>query len=288
MPTRITRDDSLPVDGDSAFSGKADEDTEEGISRLESAPQVFGLTFADTVSTAELHCLSDPAVSKVETWEAWLTAMQTGSALFAAATAPAGTTVSCRIGGKVRSIPATGPQHFTDAGNWLTAFWLAITCRDQARMTELSRVSISLLRESGAVYDEYIYHWVDSLQTYWAEGPGLGERLVHAVNGTDPDEAGIAGRELVLKILYPPLNMFFRFVERDVAAFNEALVQALQLHKDYWAADEERAETTASAVALGPLAVACLAYDAGIPIDVESDYLPRHVLVRSWVGEFET
>ncbi|MGW2927959.1 hypothetical protein ACWC8S_24015, partial [Streptomyces fungicidicus] len=30
------------------------------------------------------------------------------------------------------------------------------------------------LRASGAVFEEYIYHWVDALQTYWLERPGLG------------------------------------------------------------------------------------------------------------------
>ncbi|MEU3510314.1 Imm49 family immunity protein [Streptomyces longwoodensis] len=47
------------------------------------------------------------------------------------------------------------------------------------------------------------------------------------------------------------------------------------------------AEDPSGAVALGPLALACLAHDGGIPIDVESDYLPKHLLQRGWLGEFE-
>ncbi|MGW7314285.1 Imm49 family immunity protein [Streptomyces sp. NPDC054854] len=35
------------------------------------------------------------------------------------------------------------------------------------------------------------------------------------------------------------------------------------------------------------LVIACLAYDGGIPVRVESAYLPEHLLRRSWVGEFE-
>jgi hypothetical protein len=31
-----------------------------------------------------------------------------------------------------------------------------------------------------------------------------------------------------------------------------------------------------------------MAFDAGIPVDVESEYLPRHLLRRTWVGEFLT
>ncbi|MER0240816.1 immunity 49 family protein [Streptomyces sp. HSW2009] len=264
-----------------------EEEAADEIKTLERSTRTFGLTFSSLESRAHLHLLSDPDAERVETWEAWMQAAQVGSALFAAATAAPGTTVSCRVAEEMRTIPATGPQHFTDAGNWLAAFWMAITCRDQPRMDQLCQVPISLLRKSGATYDEYIYDWVDSLQTYWTERPGLSEKFVRASKGADPDDAPIAGRELMLRLLYPPLNLFYRFLERDHAGFNAALVQALQLHKAYWTANEERMETTADAVALGPLAIACLAYDAGFPIDVESEYLPSCILDRSWVGEFD-
>lgn len=41
-------------------------------------------------------------------------------------------------------------------------------------------------------------------------------------------------------------------------------------------------------MALGPLAMACLAYDAGFPIEIESEYLPKALVERAWVGEFDT
>ncbi|MFY4723437.1 immunity 49 family protein [Streptomyces sp. LaBMicrA B280] len=66
------------------------------------------------------------------------------------------------------------------------------------------------------------------------------------------------------------------------------LVEALELHQQHWTADEERAEDPEGRLALGPLAIACLAYDGGIPIEVESDYLPQHLLQRGRLGEFLT
>ncbi len=41
-------------------------------------------------------------------------------------------------------------------------------------------------------------------------------------------------------------------------------------------------------VALDLLAIACLAYDAGFPIDIESEYLPTALLEYAWVGEIDT
>lgn len=39
--------------------------------------------------------------------------------------------------------------------------------------------------------------------------------------------------------------------------------------------------------ALGPLAIACMARDAGMPIEVQSEYLPKELLEFGWVGEVD-
>lgn len=290
MPMRIARPPAEIGHPDpSALQAEFVEETTKDVERLEQSPSGFGLVFSNALHTAKTQCSLDPTADKLETWESWVMAMQVGSALFASATAPEGSTVECVIAHKVRSIPAVGITHFVDAGTWLDAFWLAVICRDQARMTQLCQVPIETLRASGAVFEEYIYDWIDALQTYWLERPGLGEKLVAAFDKTDPDQLRFVDRELMLKILYPPINMFYRFISRNPDKFNEALVQAVQLHKEYWTADvEERKESGDGDVALAPLALACLAYDAGRPIEVESEYLPRHLLQHDWLGEFPT
>ncbi|GAA2276086.1 immunity 49 family protein [Streptomyces atrovirens] len=289
MPTRVSRPaQEIGHPNPDELRQELNDDTLEDIKQLEGWPQGFGMTFSSALHTAKLQCSLDPTADKLETWEAWVAAMQVGSALFASATAPEGSTVECMIGHEVRTIPAVGITHFVDAGTWLEAFWLAIVCRDQARMTQLCEVPIETLRASGAVFEEYIYHWVDALQTYWLERPGLGEKLVAAFDGTDPDRLRFMDREMMLKVLYPPINLFYRFVSRDADKFNEALVQALELHKEYWTASEERQETGDGDVPLAILALACLAHDAGLPVEVESEYLPENLLKRSWLGEFPT
>jgi hypothetical protein len=195
--------------------------------------------------------------------------------------------VQCRIADKDRTLRATGHQRYADPGAWLTAFYLAVICREKDRMTALCQVPVSLLRESDAPYDEYVYAWVDTLQTYWLGGSGLGGKLVAAVDGTDPAVITIADQDLMAKILYPPLELFHRFVRQDHDGFNRELGEALQRHRDYWI-EEDRAIRASGLVALAPLAMACFAYDAGFPIEVESEYLPATLLGRNWCGEFLT
>jgi hypothetical protein len=91
----------------------------------------------------------------------------------------------------------------------------------------------------------------------------------------------------VLKVLYPPINLFYRYIARQPEQFNEALSDALRWHKEYWTQDQERSSSSSGLVAIGPLAIACLAYDAAFAIEAESEYLPKHLLKSGWLNEFE-
>ncbi|MER5561117.1 immunity 49 family protein [Streptomyces sp. NPDC002506] len=278
-----------PGDDSAELLKGLDARTLREIERAAQSPRMFGLTFGKTLRTAFTHCLHDPAARASGTWQAWAAAMQTGSALFASAMTAEGTTVECLIAHEKRAVPGLGgPTPFADAGTWLQAFWLAIICRDQVRLTQLAHVPMELLRGSGADFEEYAYDWVDALQTYWLEGEGLGDKLVAAFDGTNPQNLRFVDRELMLMILYPPLNVFYRFLTQDDEEFDKTLLQAVQLYHEYWTADEERAGDLDGAVALAPLALACLAHDAGRPIPFETEYLPEGLLDRSWLGRFPT
>ncbi|WP_063785043.1 immunity 49 family protein [Streptomyces sp. TP-A0356] len=260
------------------------ENAQDLIHGLEAGSTNLGDALSTTLTLAEAHCLMDPQASIFPTWDAWVNAMQVGSAVFATATT-AEEHVQCRIAHKDRTLRATGPQWYVTPGAWITAFYLAVVCREKERITALCHVPMSLLRENGSRFEEYHYAWIDTLQTYWLGGPDLVPKLVAAVDGTDPEV--VADPETVGKLLYPPMEMFHRFVRKDHAGFNRALANALQWHKEYWS-EESRAFQISGLVALAPLAIACVAHDAGMPIEVESEYLPTALLGRNWCGEFPT
>ncbi|MFF8992671.1 immunity 49 family protein [Streptomyces sp. NPDC014983] len=263
------------------------EDLTDSVDSLGESPIGFGLAMDEALTLVQARAAVDSDASELDTWEATVSAMQVGTAAFAAAQANEGV-VECRIMDEIRIVPATGPQFYASAGNWLTTLWFVIICRDQERMNAMCHVPIELLRASGAHGDEYVYHWVDALQSYWLERPGLTEKLQSAIEASYPEIATIAPRDLLQNVLYQPINLFTYFLRKDREGFNSALVEALELHKEYWAATDERARDLNGVIALGLLAMACLAYDAGFPIDVESEYLPKALLERAWVGEFET
>ncbi|MFF8972494.1 immunity 49 family protein [Streptomyces sp. NPDC014995] len=286
MTVTVARHTSPATDAE-AFAERLGQRVGRRIDGLEESTDMIDFAFTTAVMALRARCVVDPEAAAVETWEATVNAMQLGSALFAVSGVSEGR-VECRINHKVRSLPSAGRLSSADAGTWLTAFWLAVICRDQQRMTQLCEIPLERLRAPEGAYDEYVYDWVDTLQTYWLRRPGLVEKLTATFEKSDPSVARIAPQDLLQGLLYPPINLFYHFVRRDVEGFSPALEEALKLHKAYWTLTEDREKDIDGAVALGPLAIACLAYDGELPIEVESEYLPHFLLRRAWLGEFPT
>ena len=147
---------------------------------------------------------------------------------------------------------------------------------------------VSRLRESGALYDEYIYDWVAALQAYWLKQPEFGDKLLAAVDGTDPDVLRHAPRENVLNIMYPPMNLLTQVARGDQDRFNAELAKTLDWHKDYWTRDEERALDAEGLVALGPLASPALRSGPGSRSLSSPSISPKYLLDGGWVNEFPT
>ncbi|MGO4649333.1 immunity 49 family protein [Nocardia sp. 2YAB30] len=240
-----------------------------------------------SLDEAGYRCIDDPTVAWIDTWDSIVRAMQTSSAVFAAAKRMHGG-VEFQVDDEVLRIAATGPTMHTDAGTWITALWLALVCRERQRIDMLCATPIDLLRASGARYDAYIYYWVRALQMVWRGEEGVIDQLLAAMRGTDPEILQVASPELMLQILYPPIEIFYHLTQRDEEKVNDSLATALNLHRSFWGKDEERRNDPNGFIALGPLAVACLARDTGLFVDVESAYLSEHLLLGTWVGEHAT
>jgi hypothetical protein len=226
---RVSRHE-YPTDDVSDTLDALDETANRILDKFADSPVLRPQVLSAALTLAQQHCAMDPQAVKFETWEAWVTAMQTGSALFAPATAPEGTSVTCRIKEQELTLPATDPESHLNAGTWVTSFYLAMICRDNDRPRRLAEVPVSLLRDFDAVFDEYVYSWVEALQSFWLGRQDVGDKLVAAVNGTGSEALLYTDADLMSKILYPPLILLYRVIRRDPAEFNKALADALRRH----------------------------------------------------------
>ena len=169
-------------------------------------------------------------------------------------------------------IPTRGV--YTDAGAnyWQTGFYAALLLRRHSALDTLSNTSIDLLRRSEIRFDECRYLFVSALQSFWKRDEDAPPRLLAAMQAADPALVPLAP-DYIFNVTEPEMELLFRILTLNAPAFNATLVDALTSFKSYWDNDRRRVHPTGY-VALGPLALAAVAYDLDMPIEVESEYLP--------------
>lgn len=199
--------------------------------------------------------------------------VQAAVAMFSLACASPGSPVDVQLGeGPPVKLEATGPSDAADASNWRYGFYLAALLRSEQALHYLCGVSSRILRSSSTRSDECVYLFVEALQALWRHDADAASRLKLAVEATAPERVQI-GTGYVLHILVPELELVYYFALREPQRFNETLARALRHHNKYWSQKKLRLEPDGF-LALGPLAFASLAHDAGMPVTVESDFLP--------------
>ncbi|WP_309140400.1 Imm49 family immunity protein [Streptomyces sp. PKU-EA00015] len=257
---------------------KLTQTTVEATAGLAQDPAGLGDAFGSALALAHAHCAADPDVARIEGWDAWAAAVQLGSALFTGAQPQ-----ECHLGEDlVRQLPAISAEPPADARAWLDAFYVSVVCRQRDRVNRLCRVPLEVLRRDDSV-DEYVLHWIDTLQTYWSESPmdDVVEKLIATMKASAPEGVTRAPKDFVDLIDYQPAALFHRLITRDHDAFAEALTEALAHHATYWG----ESAAPRSRVALGPLAMASLAYDAGFPVEAKQPYLPTYLLNRERIED---
>lgn len=247
-------------------------------SHLAQTPAGLSDAFASALALGHARCADDPGAADLATWDAWATAVRLGSALFTGAQPQ-----ECHLGEDlVAQLPATPAEPPADARAWLDALYLAIVCRQEDRIGRLCGVPLATLQQDESV-DEYVLHWIDTLQTYFSERStdDVVPKLLAAMKTSVPDAVTHAPADFVNRIDYHPVALFHRLIAGDHDVFAKTLTEALTDHAGYWG----ESAAPRSRVALGPLAMACLAYDYGFPVAPKQPYLPTYLLNRERIED---
>ncbi|MFI7010939.1 immunity 49 family protein [Streptomyces sp. NPDC050145] len=242
------------------------------IDALDAAPDGLPDAFTDAVLLAQASAEADPDADRVETWDAWVAALQLGTALFTETKA-----VTLMLGDTEHTVPATGTEVRGDARAWLDAFYLTLVTRERDRTTRLCEVPLDTLRAAGPV-DDYVLHWIDTLQSHWLRRPtdDVVTKLVTTMERSHPEASTRTPKDFLDLVDYQPVALFHRLLTQDHEAFGETLTAALGHHARYWG----DSAAPGARVALGPLALACLAHDMDFPLDMDRPYLPKYLLDR--------
>jgi|SRR5699024_2692695 len=293
MTTYLPRHE-FPYGIDPGFLESRIQYRDELVQELERDCSNIDMYLSPIHRTAELSLRLDPEAAEVETWEAWTIAMQVHNTVFALSAVEEGTQIEYLIDHKTRTLTAPGKLDCADASTWQTAFFLAVVCRDNARAQALCQFPVENMRQAAndaqVEYNDYIYHWVAALQAFVNGTDDLAGELRQAMELSDPDQGAFGGDALDL-LVFPQMEVFRQLLLEDSDGFNQALVDALESYKHFHIRICEEKKIASGIVPLNLLALACLAHDKaehtpGFALEVESEYLPKHLVKRSWHGEF--
>jgi hypothetical protein len=172
------------------------------------------------------------------------------------------------------SIEGVGPTRYAADNHWRVGFYAALISRNDETLDLLAQISTDIMRQAAGFSDECMYLFVEALQAMWKKDAAAVDILLSALDAT---HYKLRALSYVQNILIPEMQLVYRFLKKDVSGFNDALDYALTRHRIYWGSEDNRVDGYGF-IAWGPLALSCLAYDAGFPIEVESDYLPLRLL----------
>jgi hypothetical protein len=195
---------------------------------------------------------------------------QTG--ILAMGAMPRGETIDLPCENRRTVVQATGPTSSTHATAWVGGWYAAVMARDTECLDLLSAVPDEALRSSSTQTDDYHYAWKAALITFRRKPDDAVRLAEEAIRLTQRDNLRIAGAETAA-LGAATFRILQALGRGEVDGFQDALADALIAQRDFYSKIDPFGRDPMGFIAWGPLAMACLAHDSGMPIHVDSEYL---------------
>lgn len=174
------------------------------------------------------------------------------------------------------------PEAKTDymsVDHWKDAYDACMIGRDMDGLRFLARVPERVFKDSNNGASDFDLAYYRFLAHFFTGGKETGDLLLAVMNEADKPQDNDVRQSFVELIRYPELLMLQNFVMGDAAEFSRALEKALKSHKKFWGS-KENAFDTVGWISLPILSACAMASDAKqFPIEVESDYVPRWMVM---------
>ncbi|MFN1583878.1 immunity 49 family protein [Vibrio rotiferianus] len=165
---------------------------------------------------------------------------------------------------------------------WLDAYFTSVIVRDKPSMDLLANFPISLMKQSSTKAGELSYMLVDVIQSYHNRTSDYPDKLVVAMDATVAQ-----GDDWALEIAMGILETLAALTTDIGYDFEEVLVKNLQFQEQY----QMRLDTPKNLISIETfisfplLGMACMWYDKGNRLSVETGWLPPYLVEGRWLEE---
>ncbi|MBE3954488.1 immunity 49 family protein [Vibrio parahaemolyticus] len=180
---------------------------------------------------------------------------------------------------KGEGILKTGCLH---PNRWLDAYFTSVIVRDKPGMDLLANFPISLMKQSATKAGELSYMLVDVIQAFHNRTSDYPDKLVAAM-----DAAIAQGDDWALEIAMGILETFAALITDIGYDFEEVLIKNLQFQEQYQMRLDapKKLISIETFISFPLLGMACMWYDKGHRLSVETGWLPPYLVEGRWLED---
>ncbi|ELI5416743.1 TPA: immunity 49 family protein [Vibrio parahaemolyticus] len=165
---------------------------------------------------------------------------------------------------------------------WLDAYFISTIVRDRPSMDVLANFPISLMKQSATKAGELSYMLVDVIQSFHNRTSDYPDKLVAAM-----DAAIAQGDDWALEIAMGILETFAALTTDIGYDFEEVLIKNLQFQEQYQMRLDapKKLISIETFISFPLLGMACMWYDKGHRLSIETGWLPPYLVEGRWLEE---
>jgi Immunity protein 49 len=162
---------------------------------------------------------------------------------------------------------------------WKNAYDSCMIMRDMDGLRFLANVPEQIFIDSNQGASTFQLAYFRLLAHFFTGGKDTADLLLAAVKATDTPQDNQVMQAFVDQVRYQELLMLQEFLIGDATAFNKRIYDALKGHQKFYGTKANANDTTGW-ISLPILSACVMAFDAKkFPIEVESDYIPRWLIM---------
>ncbi|MDG2565807.1 immunity 49 family protein, partial [Vibrio parahaemolyticus] len=165
---------------------------------------------------------------------------------------------------------------------WIDMYFISTIVRDRPSMDVLANFPISLMKQSATKAGELSYMLVDVIQSFHNRTSDYPDKLVAAM-----DAAVAQGDDWALEIAMGILETFAALTTDIGYDFEEVLIKNLQFQEQYQMRLDapKKLISIETFISFPLLGMACMWYDKGNCLSVETGWLPPYLVEGRWLED---
>ena len=167
-------------------------------------------------------------------------------------------------------------KYWNELQFWFKGLFYSIILRDAEAQLVFLNYPLDVLLNANGNSEEFHFIYMDFLKLFLSRDKRAGQRFVDTFEATM--FKNLKDKEYYPTVqgkYVPELDLFESLMLKDVPKFNERLFHALSEHKKV---AEEMPNNVLFFVNIRLTGICALAYDRGMPIEVESPYIPKWMI----------